>query len=67
MPTSTGKLADAEWRRARAAKAGRASQTLDAYITKVVNRAPELNAEQIERLRALLPPIIEAQGNGAAP
>ena len=32
--------------RERAAAGGRASQTVDAYITRIVNRAPELTPEQ---------------------
>lgn len=51
-----GKLADPQWRRERAAKAGRAGTTLDAYVTRIVNRAGQLTPEQIARLRALLPP-----------
>jgi hypothetical protein len=40
--------------RERAALGGKASQTLDAYITRIVNRAPELTAEQRDRLALLL-------------
>ena len=59
-----GKLADPEWRRERARKAGKASVSLDAYIGAVVRRAGKLTPEQIARLRALLP---EPAAGGAPP
>jgi hypothetical protein len=40
--------------RERAALGGKASQTVDAYITRIVNRAPELTEAQRARLAALL-------------
>jgi hypothetical protein len=40
--------------RERAALGGKASQTIDAYITRLVNRAPELTPEQRDRLATLL-------------
>jgi hypothetical protein len=40
--------------RERAALGGKASQTVDAYITRIVNRAPELTDAQRARLAALL-------------
>jgi hypothetical protein len=43
--------------RERAAMGGRASHTLDAYITRVVNRAPELTPAQRDRLATLLRPV----------
>lgn len=49
-----GKLADPEWRRERARRAGVARQSLDAHIAAVVRRAPALTPEQIARLRAVL-------------
>ena len=42
--------------RERAALGGKASQTIDAYITRIVNRAPELTPEQRDRLATLLRP-----------
>ena len=50
------KIEDPDWRRERARAAGKASQALDAYITRIVNRAPELTDDQRARLRALLRP-----------
>ncbi|PSL01562.1 hypothetical protein CLV30_11350 [Haloactinopolyspora alba] len=35
---------------------GKKGQSLDAWVERVVNRAGELTPENIERLRALLPP-----------
>lgn len=40
--------------RERAALGGKASQTVDAYITRIVNRAPELTDAQRDRLALLL-------------
>jgi hypothetical protein len=40
--------------RERAALGGKASHTVDAYITRIVNRAPELNDAQRARLAALV-------------
>ena len=40
--------------RAARSKGGKAAQSLDAYITRIVDRAPELTDEQIARLRPLL-------------
>lgn len=53
MPS--GKLADPEFRRERARKAAKARTSLDHHVQAVIDRAPALTAEQIERLRALLP------------
>lgn len=50
-----GKLADPAFRRERAQKAAHASHSLDAHIRAVVDAAPALTAEHVERLRALLP------------
>lgn len=61
MPAATyaeasrsGKLADPEARRERARKAARARHSLDTYIKQIVDRAPELTAEQRDRLAAIL-------------
>ncbi|AZQ39654.1 hypothetical protein EJ357_44650 [Streptomyces cyaneochromogenes] len=43
--------------RAARSKGGKAAQTLDAYITRIVDRAPELTDAQIARLRTLLRPV----------
>lgn len=53
---SSGKLADPEFRRARASKAARAAHSVDAHIRAIINAAPALTAEQAAKLRALLPP-----------
>ncbi|MER7799104.1 hypothetical protein ABTX71_02110 [Streptomyces parvulus] len=39
---------------ANAAKARQSAHSLDTYITRIVDRAPELTDEQIARLRPLL-------------
>jgi hypothetical protein len=49
-----GKLADPEWRRARARKARAAQSTPDAHIRALVEAAPELTPEQVAQLRTLL-------------
>jgi hypothetical protein len=54
--TAGGKLADPQFRRDRAVKAGRASQSLDSYIGRIVDRAPELTPEQRDKLATLLRP-----------
>lgn len=51
-----GKLADPEWRKARAIKASRAAHSLDTHVRRVVERAPDLSPEQLDRLRAILRP-----------
>jgi hypothetical protein len=40
--------------RERAALGGKASQSLDGWISRIVNRAPELTQAQRDRLAALL-------------
>jgi hypothetical protein len=40
----------------RATKAAYASHSLDSYIKRIVDRAPELTAEQRDRLASLLRP-----------
>jgi hypothetical protein len=52
MPT--GKLADPAWREERARKAANARTTLDAHVKAVVDRAPDLTAEQREKLELIL-------------
>jgi hypothetical protein len=49
-----GKLADPQVRHDRASKARAAQTTTDYYVQKVVDRAPELTAEQRDRLAVLL-------------
>ena len=43
----------------RARQAGRRSQSIDGYITRIVNRAPELTQAQRDRLAAILRPSTE--------
>lgn len=43
----------------RARLAGKASMSLDGFITRIVNRADELTPEHVDRLRALLPPVAD--------
>jgi hypothetical protein len=44
----------------RARKAALARETTDHHIQRIVDRAPSLTAEQIERLRSLLTPVRDA-------
>jgi hypothetical protein len=54
-PSYVGKLADPEFRRERARKAGAASHaTLNRHVKAIVDRAPELTDEQKCRLAVLL-------------
>ena len=58
MPQSTtGKLADPSWRRQRATTAAKARTSLDHHVAKVVESAPALTADQLDRLRQLLPEV----------
>jgi hypothetical protein len=63
VPTSvkhySGRLADPEFRRQRARKAAHASHNIDAHIKAIVDRAPELSAEQRDRLALLLRAPVE--------
>ena len=54
--TLTGDVRDPEFRRNRARKAAHASHSLDSYISRVVDRAPELTPAQRNRLATLLRP-----------
>lgn len=56
MDHATNKLADPEFRHERARKAAKARTSTDYYIDKLVRSAPPLTPEQVERIRALLPP-----------
>jgi hypothetical protein len=47
---------DPDVARERAAKAGKASQSIDSYIRRLVARAPELTPQQRRDLAALLTP-----------
>ena len=49
----TSKLEDPAWRSARARKAAATRTSLEHHIAKVVDRAPELTSEQIDRLREI--------------
>lgn len=57
MPEPIGTLKDPEVRRERARRGGHARTTLDYHVRQVVEKAPALTPEQVERLRALLPPV----------
>ena len=59
-PTITGSITDPEFRHRRAVHAAKTRTSVDHFIEKVVEAAPTLTGEQIERLRALLPPVREA-------
>lgn len=54
MPEYHGKLADPEFRRARASKGGKARSSLDSYVRQVVDRAPELTEEQRAKLALII-------------
>lgn len=57
MPYShTGKNADPEFVKARSAKGGRATHTIDFHIRKIVDAAPSLTAAQRDQLAVLLRP-----------
>ncbi|TWG13471.1 hypothetical protein FHX75_13515 [Micromonospora palomenae] len=47
-----------EQRRERARKAGRAAHSIDAHVRAVVDRAPELTADQVAKLRAIFAPAV---------
>jgi hypothetical protein len=49
-----------EQRVERARRAAQARESLDRHVAKVVEQAPALTAEQVERLRGLLTPVREA-------
>jgi len=66
VPTITGSTKDPEFRHRRAVIAGRASHTVDALITKLVNRADELTPDHVERIRAALPPVDDDREASAA-
>ena len=68
MATSTRprKIDDPAWRRERARKAGLASQSIDGYIKRLVDHAPELTAEQRDRLAGLLRGTGTPDSRGAA-
>lgn len=53
----SGKLADPEFRRERARKAAAAVHSIDAKIRAVVESAPMLSPEQVDRIRRALPPV----------
>lgn len=50
----------------RAVKAARTRTSLDHYVAKVVENAPALNAEQLDRLRQLLPAATDGSAHAAA-
>jgi len=64
MPEYVGKLADPEFRTQRARRAGKASQTAAAHITRFLAKLPELTPEQIETIRRALPPVKGGPGGG---
>ena len=51
---AASKTLNREQRIARARTAARAAHSLDSYIKRIVARAPELTAEQRDRLATLL-------------
>lgn len=59
-PTITGSITDPEFRHRRAVHAAKTRTSVDHYIEKVIEAAPALTGEQVERLRSLLTPIREA-------
>jgi len=46
-----------EQKRARASKAGAASQSVSSYVQRITRRAPELSPSDIDALRQLVGPI----------
>jgi hypothetical protein len=65
-PAITGTITDPDFRRRRASHAAKARTSLDYYVQQVVDRAPALTDEQVDRLRGLLPPAGEPQPQDAA-
>lgn len=53
-----GKVLDPEWRRERAKIASDAAHSIDRYIDSIVDRAPELTAEQKAKLAELVKPYL---------
>lgn len=41
----------------QAREAGQRAHSLDSYVTRLVERAPEFTPEQVERLRRILAPV----------
>lgn len=66
MTKSTGIAANPEYRRERAAKAGKAGHTVDAYVKQVLARAPELTEAHRQQLREMLQPFATHAGDGSA-
>jgi hypothetical protein len=54
--------ASQEWRAERAHRAGIPLAELDEYVAKVVAAAGDMNDEQIEKVRRLLPPVKHRRG-----
>lgn len=51
---------DADQRKARASKAGSASQSISAYVRRIVRDAPQLSAEDLAALRQVVLPVTDA-------
>lgn len=60
----TGREDDLEFRRARGRHAASVRNSLANHIRHVIERAGELDGEQVAKLRALLPPVDEAASDG---
>lgn len=65
-PAVTGSLDDPDFRHRRAQHAARSRTSVDHYIAKLVDSAPELTAEQRDRLAGLLRPSVLREGDDAA-
>lgn len=50
---AASKTLSPEQRRERARRAGKAAHSLDSYVRQVVDRAPELTPEQIDKLKTI--------------
>jgi hypothetical protein len=59
MPSLNGKLADPQFRERRARKAAIARTSIDHYVKKIVDAAPELTEDQRSVLAALLRPAAQ--------
>jgi hypothetical protein len=64
--TFAGKLADPEFRKQRATNAANKRTTLAHHVQKVVDNAPQLSAEQRDRLAILLRPSSRTPDTGDA-
>lgn len=66
MPRKYVKRLPQEAYSARSRKGAAATNSVDNYVKRIVERAGELTPEHVEKLRALLPPVPRDEGGRAA-